>query len=284
MEISKFVCFCLDAGTGSVLASIYTTALSVVFIGLGVEDMVLINKRVVGGQDIVTLTSVYGVLVALSLLYTIASAVLTIGATRKVKLYLIPWLVLTPLWSTTALAVLIILPLELSRAVRLTDSGARLAGALIILVLNTVSMVCVSVLLYVFWKTPRRELKSRGVVESLSLGFKDAGHRVRQSFRPKKKPKPEVAYFKRTQPDRVHVTIPHLSAPVVLQPASLEVVRSQKSLVKARSAAVLSRQEVDSGNDPRDVGDAMNMSLTTSEQLRTSDIPGLDNPGFLSEN
>lgn len=286
VHFSEIWCCCLDVITGSVLSGIYTTLVSLIFIGIGVDSLVLSFNSPYHRSDFIS--TVYGVILALSVLYAIASIALSIGAARKMRCYMIPWLLLTPLWTAAVVTHLIVLPLNSPHSVEFSNQQWRIAGCSIIVFLNIYSVICVSYTLYLFHKTPKDKFKSVGVGESIAIGITNTGTRLRQSFRRKETAPDDSKQTAKVRNDsesrgefgETSIDMPEMNISAIkLQPSGLEVKRAEVSYRKALKAAAKEQRHEDTFDD---VGEDMNSSLTRSQQLSHGHLGnGLDNPAFV---
>ena len=272
MKLSDRLCCCLDVGTGSLLAGIYTCFLSLAFIAIGIDSLVEVYTDSHRSSALTTLSVVYGLLVGLSVLYGIASVSLVLGASQKYKTYVISWVVLTPLWTIIALCALVILPAVLSDAIILTNPVSRICGTAFVMLMNVFCMICVSIFLATLVKkSPKHILKKMGVMEALESGFSNGYSRLRESIRPKSKG--VARYSKRSSVQPPEVTLPapgeatSSNVAVVLNPKSLDTPRSD-----ARRGDITYSQFVNEGGD-----ESFN---TSSDNPSSGESKGVENAAF----
>lgn len=274
MTISEqFCCFCLDVATGSILTGIYTSILSLVFLAVGIDCLVETYRAVYHSSNFATLNAVYGLLIGLSVLFGIASVSLVLGASGKLKTYILVWMVLAPIWSIVCFCSMVALPMNMSEAVILTDFTSTVWGTSVVLVLNIFCMICVCIFFATLVTFPAHKLKSLGVVEALESGFSNGYSRLRESFRPSKSKEPAVSYRQRSTANSNTISIPEISVSVVLSPNNLEVARSGQPRRPTNKD--------DHEDDVVDVGDKWTRPLSSADQLSYGSRPtGFVNAGF----
>lgn len=261
----------MDVATGSLLTGIYTCFLSLVFIAIGVESLVDASKDSHNQRDMLVLNAVYGLVIALSILFAIASVSLVLGAARKLKTYVISWIVLAPLWTCLTFCQLIVLPATLGPVVGLSNATSRVCGTAFIVVTNLFCMLCVYLFFATLAKSPAHKLRRLGVVEALETGFSSGYSRLRESIRPSKS-KPSVN-FRNTRASADRVSLPDVSVSVVLDPNKLEVSRPNK-----RRSSPAARQVDRSGTQAAEASDSYTQSLSTADQLDN----GVQQAGFVN--
>ncbi|KAF6034748.1 hypothetical protein EB796_006945 [Bugula neritina] len=269
MGVSEYLCCCLDVATGAILTGLYTCMLSLAFLAIGIDSTVQVSRESHSQSDAMVMNAIHGLLIALSVIYGVASISLVLGASRKFKKYTVSWIVITPLWTIVVLCYLVILPAKLFNAIKLTGPTSRICGTVFIVAMNTFCMVVVCMFFVSLVRSPVQTLKSLGVVEALETGFSNGYSRLRESFRPKKS-KLNVGY--NSKASATSTAAPELAGAVVLNPNKLEVTRSSRP--STRQA---------------DVGDVA-VSEHTSQPLEAADqldygntYSGLSNPAFTSE-
>lgn len=283
MEITEAFCCCLDVATGSLLSGIYSCLLALIFIAIGVDSLVEASKNTHDRDDLTALNALYGTLIVLSALYGVFSISLVLGASRKLKLYVAPWLLVAPFWTLVALCTLVVAPKTMpSSAVKLSSFSSRLAGTIVIIIVNIFCYVCVCLHMSTLIRDPLQKLRSTGVVDALETGFSNGYSRLRESIRRPAKSKSAVKYQNQeTASERPEVSISDRNAPVVLNPYNLEVKRPDKSASSAPGrGSAPNKQNIQGDNG----GDDWHQALSQAEQL---DIPhnpdGVVNPGYRTD-
>lgn len=259
--VSERLCCCMDVATGSLLAGIYTCFLSLVFVAIGIDSLVETSRNVHNSQDLAVLNAVYGLLIALSILLGVASVSLVLGAARKLKTYIVMWIIIIPLWTCLAFCHLIVLPISMSHAVLLTDETARTCGTVFILVTNVFCIFCVCLFFTTLVKSPLHKLKSLGVVEALESGFSSGYSRLRESIRPSKA-NAGAAYRRRSDTTNA-VRLPEDPVPVVLDPNQLELTRTNVSGTRREPEDCV-----------QEVSDGYKQHLSSTDQLGNRPQPG----------
>lgn len=236
--------------------------LSLIFFGIGVDCLVVAYRLTRHPRDFLSLSSIYGLVIAFSLLFCIASVCLAIAGSRQLRMYFLPWIIITPLWTVVVIICLVVAPMNLPHAVTLSGSSARISGTVIISVLNSAALLYVS---YMFKKLYKAKSKK-------------SEHEVNY--------KPQLEQNVIMNPSNTSAEVQH-GQPTGISFISghsvqLEVKRKEKS---KRLAAVAAAKERDHRlDDSHYVPEDMDLSLTTAQQLQHSmRYDGVDNPGFIED-
>ena len=207
------------------MASIYTLLMSLAYFAIGIDSMVTLVKQWGYHPDTVILNAIYGLIVSLSVLLVCASISLMLGAARKLKSYVILWIIVLPFWTVFVFCHLVVLPMHIGHAITFSGLPSRLTIGIVIFIVNTFCFICVCLFFATLVRIPKSELKSVTVTEALNMGFSSGYGRLRASFRSVKGARAQ--YKKRDMPEPVQLSGGPITS-VVLNPSALDSIQSAK--------------------------------------------------------